>query len=171
MVDRSALRACVVLLGLSASTVLAQGTPRAVLEGVWKVTDILVTGAGAYAAPIPQPGIFIFAKNHYSLIWTAGAKPRTLFKGQVPTTKEKVAAFDSLAASAGTYEVNGSSVTFRFLVARSPNAAFIDEEFSIEGNTLTLTWVSSNGHVRLGQEVVKSTLPVSTTRMKLTRVE
>ena len=171
MLNRSTLGTCLVLWSLSASTLLAQGTPRASLQGVWKVADILVTGAGAYAAPAPQPGVFIFAKNHYSLIWIAGSTPRTLFKGQVPTSEEKVAAFDSLAASAGTYEVNGSTVTFRFLVARSPNAAFIDEEFSIEGNTLTLTWVSSNGHVRLGQEVVKSTLPVSTTRMKLTRVE
>lgn len=56
-------------------------------------------------------------------------------------------------------------------MAKSPNAAFIAEQFGIEGDTLTLTWVSSDSHMRIGQDIVRSTLPVSKTRMKLVRVE
>ena len=160
-----------VLTVLWGATVLAQGTVQPTLNGVWKVTEIVVTGAGAYTASAPQPSVFIFAKNHYGLMWVPGNTPRALFKAQLPTNEEKLGAFDSLAASSGTYEVSGSTVTFRFIVAKSPNAAFITEQFSIEGDTLTLDWVSSDSHLRIGQDVVRSTLPVSKTRMKLIRVE
>lgn len=43
--------------------------------------------------------------------------------------------------------------------------------FSVDGDVMTLTWVSSDIHQRIGAGVVRSTLPVSTTRMKLIRVE
>lgn len=160
-----------VLVSACGSALSAQGIPHAPFEGVWKVTEIVVTGAGASTVSAPQPSVFIFAKKHYSLMWVPGNTPRTLFKAQVPTDEEKLAAFDSLVASSGTYEVSGSTVTFRPIVARGPNTAFINEQFSIDGDTLTLTWVSSDGHIRIGQDVVRSTLPASTTRMKLIRAE
>jgi hypothetical protein len=160
-----------VLLTMCDSTLFAQAAARGPLEGVWKVTDIVVTGAGAYSESAPQPSVFIFAKNHYSLMWVPGHMPRTLFKTQVPTAEEKVAAFDSLVASSGTYELSGSTITFRFILAKGPNAAFINEQFSVDGDVMTLTWVSSDSHQRSGPDVVRSTLPVSTTRMKLIRVE
>ena len=160
-----------VLLSICGSTVLAQKASRPSIQGVWKVTEIVVTGAGSYTESAPQPSVFIFAKNHYALMWVPGSTPRALFKAQPPTNEEKVAAFDLLRAGAGTYELSGSTITFRHIVAKSPNEAFIPEQFSIEGDTLTLTWVSSDSHVQMGQEIVRSTLPVSTTRMKLVRVE
>ena len=160
-----------VLVIACGSALSAQGVSHSPLEGVWKVTEIVVTGAGASTVSAPQPSVFIFAKTHYSLMWVPGSTPRTLFKAQVPTNDEKLAAFDTLVASSGTYEVSGSTVTLRFIVARGPNALFINEQFSIEGDTLTLTWVSSDSHMRIGQDVVRSTLPVSKTRMKLVRVE
>ncbi len=160
-----------VLLAICGSTPFAQVGRRGPLEGVWKVTEIVVTGAGAYQVSAPQPSVFIFAKNHYSLVWVPGDAPRSLFKAQTPTNEEKVAAFDSLVASSGSYEVSGSRVTFRMILAKSPNSAFIDEQFTVDGDVMTLTWVSSDGHHRIGQEVVRSTLPVSKTRMKLVRIE
>lgn len=160
-----------ILLSMCGSTLLAQNAGRPTLEGVWTVTEIVVTGAGAYTESAPQPSVFIFSKNHYSPMWVPGSTPRALFKAQPPTNEEKLAAFDSLIASSGTYEVSGSTVTFRFIVSNSSNAAFIAEQFRIEGDTLTLTWVSSDSHMRIGQDVVRSTLPVSKTRMKLIRVE
>jgi hypothetical protein len=160
-----------VVLGISGSTLLAQTRDRGPLEGVWKVTEVVVTGAGAYTTSAPQPSVFIFAKNHYSFLWVTGYIPRALYKAQPPSNAEKLAAFDSMNAGAGIYEVSGSTVTFRHIVTKSPNAAFIAEQFSIEGDTLTLTWVSSDGHIRMGKDIIRSTLPVSTTRMKLIRVE
>ena len=160
-----------VLLCICGSTSFAQTPGRSTLEGVWKVTEIVVTGAGAYTTSAPQPGVFIFAKNHYSYLWVPGSTPRALFKGQPPSNEEKLAAFDSISAAAGTYEVSGSTVTFRHIVAKGPNAAYIAEQFSIQGDTLTLNWVSSDGYQRMGDGIVRSTLPVSKTRMTLVRVE
>jgi hypothetical protein len=160
-----------ILLSMCSSTLFAQGSSRPTLEGVWKVTEIVITGAGAYAATEPQPGVFIFTKSHFSWMWVPGNQPRPRFKAQVPTTEEKLAAFDSLSASSGTYELNGSTATFRPIVAKGPNNVFIDEQFLIEGDTLTLTWKSTDLHMRIGQEVVRSTAPFNQGRMKLVRVE
>lgn len=156
------------------STLLAQGGRRPTLEGVWKVTEIVVTGAGSYSVSTPEPSLFLFAKTHYSLMWVPGDKRRTFYVAEVPTNEEKLAAFDSLTASAGRYEVSGTTVTFRPIVGKSPtftSGAFITEQFRIEGNTMTLSWRSSDAHLRIGQQVVPSTRPVSETRMKLVRVE
>lgn len=160
-----------ILLGICGSTILAQGGGRPTLEGVWKATEIVVTGAGAYAVSAPQPGLFIFTKSHYSWMWVPGGTPRALFKTEVPTNEEKLAAFDSLMASSGTYELNGSTATFRPIVTRGPNIVSINEQFRIEGDTLTLTWTSSDLHLRIGQDVVRSTAPSFQGRMKLVRVE
>jgi hypothetical protein len=160
-----------IVFTLYSSTLVAQGGSRQTLEGVWKVTEIVITGAGAYAVTAPQPGVFIFTKSHFSWMWVPGTQPRALFKAQVPTTEEKLAAFDSLSASSGTYELNGSIATFRPIVAKGPNNVFIDEQFLIDGETLTLTWKSSDMRVRIGEEVVRSTAAPSEGRMKLTRVE
>jgi hypothetical protein len=160
-----------ILFSLCSSTLLAQGSSRRTLEGVWQVTEIVITGAGAYAAPAPQPGLIIFTKKHYSWMWVPGTRPRALFKAQIPTNEEKLAAFDSLVASSGTYELHGSTATFRPIVNRGPNMVSIDEQVEIDGDTLTLTWQSSDTHMRIGQNVVRSTAPASQGRMTLIRVE
>lgn len=103
--------------------------------------------------------------------YAAPSWARTLFKTQVPTNDETVAAFDSLVAGSRTYQLSGSKITFRTVLAKGPNSALIDEHFSVDGDAMTLTWVSSDIHQRIGADVVRSTLPVSTTRMKLIRVE
>lgn len=160
-----------VLCGLCGATLVAQVRSRPTLEGVWKPTEIVVTGAGAYAVAAPQPGVFIFTKTHYSWMWVPGGKPRVLFKAVTPTNEEKLSAFDSLAASSGTYELNGSTATFRPTVAKGPNTVSIDEHFHIEGDTLTLTWKSTDMRLRIGQVVVQSTAPASQGRMTLVRIE
>jgi hypothetical protein len=141
------------------------------IQGVWKPTEIVMTGAGAYVVSAPQPGLFIFTKSHFSWMWTPGSTPRALFKAGVPTNEEKVAAYDSLIPTSGTYELNGSTVTFRYIVSKSPNVVSIDEQFLIEGDTLTLTWISNDLRMRIGPDVVRATGPVSQGRMKLVRVE
>ena len=101
-----------VLLSVCGSALSAQEIPKPQLQGVWKVIEIVVTGAGAATVSTPQPGLLIFAKKHYSLMWVPSTTPRALFKAEVPTSDEKVAAFDSLFASSGTYEVSGPLLHF-----------------------------------------------------------
>ena len=152
----------------------AQSSSRGPLEGAWKVAEIVVTGADASNTPNPQPGLFIFTRTHYSLMWVPGNQPRTLFKAEDPTNAEKTVAFDSFVGNTGTYEASGTALTIRPMVARFPNCmggAFMKYQFRVEGNTLSLTQKSADVNCRIGQRAVPSSAPASETRWKLTRVE
>ncbi len=163
-----------ILLLLFSALLSAQGTARKPIEGVWKVVEIVVTGAGASNSPNPQPSLQILTQGHYSQIGVIGDKPRTLYKAEEPTNAEKMAAFDSFFANAGTYEVSGSTLTIRPTIARNPNfmaGGFTKYQFRIEGNNLWLTDKSSDTSLRIGQRVVPSSSPASETRTKFVRVE
>lgn len=165
----------VLLMVLMLSTMLtAQSGSRGPLEGAWKVAEIVVTGADASNTQNPQPGLFVFTRTHYSLMWVPGNQPRTLFKAEDPTNEEKVMAFDSFVSNTGTYELSGTTLTIRPMVARFPNCmggAFMKYQFRVEGNTLSLTQKAADVNCRIGQRAVPSTAPASETRWKLTHVE
>src|SRR6058998_1368989 len=108
------------LLVLCTTVVSAQSSTKKPIEGAWKVTEIVVTGTDASNVANPQPGLIIFARKHYSIMWVPGNQPRSLFKGEDPTNEEKIAAYDSFVANSGTYEVAGATLTLHPMVARSP---------------------------------------------------
>lgn len=71
---------------------------------------------------------------------------------QGATDAQKVAAWETVAAWTGTYEVKGSMVTYRNIVTRDPSEMvprnFRTDEFKIEGNRLTTTpKTDQNGRV------------------------
>lgn len=141
------LKALITLITFS-TVLAAQTAPRKPLEGVWKiveVVEIVDTGADGSKNANPQPNLFIFTRNHYSMMLVPGTQPRASFKVSpsvaMPTDQEKIAAFDSFVANTGTYEVTGSTLTIRPIVARYPNFMGGSDElpFRIEGNTLWLT--------------------------------
>ena len=163
-----------VLLTVVPAMLGAQSPARKPMEGAWKVVEVVVTGAEAENNPSPQPGLCIFGQRHYSMFRVPGAKPRTLYKGEEPTSEEKVKAFDSFIANTGTYEVSGSTITIRPIVARSPNfmaGGFSKYQFRVEGSNLWLTEKSTDLNTRIGQQVVPLSRPASETRLKLVRVE
>jgi hypothetical protein len=152
----------------------AQGTTRQPIEGVWKVNEMVVTGADASTVSNAQPSLFIFAKTHYSMMYVPGNKPRALSKAEDATTEEKLAAYDSFVANTGTYEVSGSALTIQPIVARNPNfmaSGFDKYQFRIDGNTLSLTEKSTDLNLRIGQRVMPSKGAISEIRMKLVRLE
>lgn len=159
------------LLVLCTTVVSAQSSTKKPIEGVWKVTEIVVTGANASNVANPQPGLFIFAQKHYSVMWVPGNQPRSLFKGESPTDQEKIAAYDSFVANSGTYEVDGATLTLHPMVARSPNfmaGGVSKSQLRIEGTTLWLTQKNTDVIVRTGNPAAPSS---SETRLKLSRVE
>lgn len=167
------LKALLVLTVFS-TMLVAQAAAKKPIEGVWKVAEIVVTGAEASNMANPQPSLFIFAKSHYSMMWIHGNQPRALFKGEEPTNEEKIPAFDSFSANTGTYEVTDSTLTIRPIVARYPNymaGGFSKYQFRIDGTTLWLTQKNSELWTRIGQRVVAQSGPASETRLKLVRVE
>jgi len=159
---------------LTVSLASAQSGTKKPIEGVWKVTEIVITGANASNSANVQPSLFIFSQQHYSLMYVPGNKPRALYKAQEPTNEEKISAFDSLIANTGTYEISGSTLTIHPIVARNPNfmAGGSDKyQFRIEGTTLTLTEKSTDLNVRIGNRVVPASGPANETRLKLVRME
>ena len=161
------------LLVLCATVVSAQSSKKPI-EGAWKVAEIVVTGENESNVPNPQPGLIIFTQKHYSAMWVPGNQPRTLFKGDVPTNEEKVAAYDSFVANSGTYEVAEGTLTLHPIVARSPNfmAGGVSKyQLRIEGTTLWLTQKNRDLSVRTGDRVTPSSGPASEIRLKLSRVE
>jgi hypothetical protein len=162
------------LLILCTTVVSAQSSTKKPIEGVWKVTEIIVTGANASNVANPQPGLFIFAQRHYSVMWVPGNQPRTLFKAESPTDEEKIAAYDSFVANSGTYEVDGATLTLHPMVARSPNfmaGGVSKSQLRIEGTTLWLTQKNTDVIVSTGTTTAPSSGAASETRLKLNRVE
>jgi hypothetical protein len=162
------------LLAVVPAMLAAEARTRNPMEGAWKVVEIVVMGDRAENTPNPQPGLFIFGHKHYSMTWVRGGKARAPYAGEVPTTEEKVMAFDSLVSSAGTYEVSGSTIAVRPMVARNPNfmaGGSSRYEFRAEGDTLWLTEKSTDTRYRIGGQVVPPTRAPSETRLKLVRLE
>lgn len=156
------------------NTVMAQGEARGPLEGVWKITEEVVTGANASSTTNPQPSLFIFTRTHYSMLRVASAQPRALFAAVEPTDEEKVMAYDTFTANSGTYEVAGTTLTVHPIVAKNPNfmaGGFDTYEFRVDGDTLSLTSKSTDISTRLGDQLVQGSGPVSETRRTLIRVE
>jgi hypothetical protein len=103
------------------------------LQGAWQIVD--QNGR-------PGPGLYIFAKSHYSMM-TAGQDRPDIVDISQATADDLRALYGPMAANAGAYEVSGDLVTIRPVVAKIPvvmkPGAYEVYAFAIEGNTLTLT--------------------------------
>jgi hypothetical protein len=159
----------IVALFAMGAPVLARAQAAPSLQGAWRVTEVVVTGANAATNKSPQPGLYVFTRQHYSIMTVNGTAPRKDFGTPRDPAKltdaEKIARYevwDAFTANSGTYQVSGSTLTTRPLVAKNPGVMAgpaAAREFRIEGNTLTLIQKSAVGQ------------PVSETRTRLTRVE
>jgi hypothetical protein len=118
------------------------------LQGAWRMTAVTTTGPKGSTNSSPQPGLMIFTGKHYSMIRINRPRPNLPDDVQ-STTKEQLLAIygDALTAQTGTYEVSGSKVTIRPLVASRPNymvpTSWQTFEYKIEGKTLTFTAAGS----------------------------
>ena len=134
----------IAVLGGFALAVLVYGQSapaRNPLVGAWRITEI----ADGTGAPItnPQPGLYIFAPQHYSFARINGTKPLPDYpSNDKATDADKVAVFNALYLNTGTYTVTGNQLATKAMVAKSAFAiggAGNQYEFSVTGNVLTLT--------------------------------
>jgi hypothetical protein len=163
---KSAATITLLVVGASAFA-RAQGSPS--LEGVWRVTGFVTTGANAETSNSPQPGLFLFTKRHYSIITVNGTTERKNFGAAGDPAKltdaEKLARYEAwrpFSANSGTYRVEGNTLTTRAEVAKNPAVMAggpIERQFKIEGKTLTLIRKSAANQ------------PASETTTTLTRLE
>src|SRR5262245_5194581 len=153
----------------SAQIVFTQGNAAPSLEGVWKGTVSVTTGAGASTNSNRQPNVIIYTKRHYSVVSQDASVPLPERQAiDAPkdanrlTVTEKLARYELWApviATAGEYELQGTRLTHRPVVAKG---LATEQEFEVrfEGKDRFIQ-ISKSG---LGQ-------PVSETRRTFVRVE
>lgn len=110
------------------------------LVGVWSVTERSEGGEGSTFSPA-QPGLFIFTDGYYSAVHVVSNEARANSKKSFePTDEEKVAQYNSIIVNTGTYSVDGDVITYKPMVAKSPE--FVGGEskskFKVEGDVLTI---------------------------------
>ena len=124
---------------VAAATVSGQSAPANPLIGAWKVD-------GA------QPGLYIFAKQHYSFARVQGEPLPDYPSNDKATDAQKVAVFNTLYLNSGTYTVTGNTLATKAMMAKSKFAiggAGNQYEFAVSGNSLTLTQKPSGATLKL----------------------
>ena len=146
--------ASITVLVLFAVAATVYGQPSATgnpLVGAWRVTEI----ADGNGPPItsPQPGLYIFTRQHYSFARINGARPLPDYpSNDKATDADKVGVFNALYLNSGTYTVTGNKLATRAMVAKSGFAiggAGNQYEFTTMGNTLVLTQKPSGAVIKL----------------------
>ena len=124
------------------------------LEGVWKVTRVVRTGANAGTDDHPQPSLQIFYRGYYSLIRDTGGEPRKAAPDPEDPTRltdaEKLTKYEEwapFAASAGPYEIRGNTIVTSNIIAKQVKGVGRTEEATIrfDGDTFTATAKNSTG--------------------------
>lgn len=87
------------------------------LKGAWRVTS--VTSADGKVNSSPEPGLYIFTDRHYSIQYVNA--PRPAAAGQSSPDKDRLAAYDAFTANTGTYELKGSALMTKAIVAKNPS--------------------------------------------------
>jgi hypothetical protein len=139
-------------LGAVGVTLTGQSASRGnVLVGAWKVTEIADPNASPNTTP--QPGLYIFTRQHYSFARINGTRPLPEYpSNDKATDADRVAVFNALFLNSGTYTLTGNRLATKALVAKSAFAiagAGNQFEFTVAGNTLVLTQQPSGAVIRL----------------------
>jgi hypothetical protein len=131
------------------------------IQGVWRVVEMTITESpegrqdpfGAFSAGThtrSQPGLMIFTGRHYSRTTDTAAQSRPTTPYRVPgkpTVEELQAEWGPFVANAGTYEVVGTTLTLRAIVAKNPRAQSANNitrlTVKLDGNNLWLTPVDN----------------------------
>lgn len=150
----SRLGVVVAVLGLVALVATVYGQSSATgspLVGAWRVTEI--SAGNTPAITNPQPGLYIFTRQHYSFVRINGTKPLPDYpSNDKATDANKVAVFDALYMNTGTYTVSGNKLATKAMVAKSKFAIGGNGnqyDFSLNGNSLVLTQQPQGAVIKL----------------------
>jgi len=109
------------------------------IAGAWE----MVSDSGILGFDSSPIGIGVFTDAYYSVVVTE--KNRKRFESDEPTDVEAAEAYRTINASAGPYEISGSTIIFHRVANRNPNLTGMNVhwQFTIDGDRLTtgpLTW-------------------------------
>jgi len=130
------------------------GQSKPSIQGVWRAVEVTITNPKPAADLLPtgthtniQPGVVIFTAKHFAGIIDIAGKPRPTFRVRTkPTAQEMQSIWGPFNAGAGTYELSGTSVTVRFIVAKDPEfqrKGLLRFTTKLDGNNLWMTLVES----------------------------
>jgi len=132
------LSIAVALIAVATPSLFAQS-----LEGVWKPVVVEVdsgANSGRHTSDV-QPGLIIFTKQHYSILFVQGFAPRSQLSDSAKDD-ELGRVFSPFTANAGTYQRTDSSITFTPIVAKVP-AVMSGRSFTLrarmKGDSLSLS--------------------------------
>ena len=124
------------------------------IQGVWRQVEREVQGgpnAGIQSGSQIQPSLLMYTEGYYSVTFVGGVEPRTTVFSEEPTDAELVAAWQPFQSHAGTYELNGTTITYTRHVAKNPpgmlpeNATFSREITVLTSNRLETTATNAAG--------------------------
>jgi len=152
----AAVLAAALWLGAASGAAAADAKGKAPsIEGAWKTTDVVITGANPLTIHSPQESLTIFSHGHYASVSNQGEKPRTASPPMAtpgkPTDAEKLARYDEWApigAQAGTYTLKGGKLTRTPIVAKNVGAVTsgaYEADAKLTGDTLVLTTQAAPG--------------------------
>jgi len=123
------------------------------IVGVWKITEYSFNSIDtSWTNNSPQPSLFIFCKDYYSIMYVSGNEPRPLMPEDATRstlTDEQIQSnFMTFIANSGKYEMDESKFTVHPIVALEPNymnGGSSEYEYKIESETLYLTRTVTSG--------------------------
>jgi hypothetical protein len=140
----------VAIVALSIGLLHAQS--KSSIQGVWRPVEVTITnpnpnpaGLGKGTHTNVQPALVIFTGKHYSQILDTAGKPRPTMPFKVPlkpNADEMQSQWGPFAASAGTYELSGTTLTTRQIVSKNPSVqgkGFVRYTIKFDGQNLWTT--------------------------------
>lgn len=119
-------------------TLTSCGPAPSMEEGVWRLSGVTVNDGGN-VVPIENPGDarLMLHGGQYSQVWMQAGR----MYSSPPTNLEKIDAYDSFDASAGTYTFQNGTLTLMPEIARDPASAgqSTSTAVTINGDTMTRT--------------------------------
>jgi hypothetical protein len=109
---KTSLRVIACMAALAVLMVVQSASAQGKLEGVWKITQVILTGPNAPKVTNIQPSMAIFTKQYFSRVVITGDKPRPDLP-QNATDAQKAATWGPFSAAAGTYEIKGNTITVK----------------------------------------------------------
>ena len=115
--------------------------PEDKLQGVWKITQVTLSGPSAASFTPIESDTVIFTKKYVSFTVVMGQTPRAALPEKGATDAQKLAIWAPFFAGVGTYEIEGTTITSRGVIAKEPikPGSFATLDFKFEGDTLLLT--------------------------------
>lgn len=120
------------------------------IQGVWKAVSWVRTNAeGTEEGQVTQPNLTIFTTGHYAGGTVRGSEPREVLPEDA-TDEQRLAAWRRYGGGAGTYRLEGNTLSTKVIVAKSPNATAEQREntsmVEVDGDTLRRTWTNAENN-------------------------